>query len=99
MAAVSHGYKFGNILLNRNAYFSPLWFQVEASCQGFMDRSDMWDVLPVRISFAYDNFPEVDKADCCHCLKPIVQFSDYYRKKIVVVDEINVKIVSKKRHY
>jgi hypothetical protein len=34
MAAVSHGYKFGNILLNRNAYFSPLWFQVEASCQG-----------------------------------------------------------------
>lgn len=34
MAAVSHGYKFGNILFNWNADFSPLWFQAEASYQG-----------------------------------------------------------------
>lgn len=56
----------------------------------------MWDVLPILVSSAYDNFPEVDKAECCYCLK---------------MDEINIRnlgiseirdqgrIVSKKRHY
>nr|VDC76778.1 unnamed protein product [Brassica rapa] len=64
MAACSHGYKLGNILLNWNAYCSLLWFQVEVICQGFVDWFDKWNTFPIFITLAYDNFPEVDKDKC-----------------------------------
>ncbi|XP_056844245.1 protein DETOXIFICATION 19-like isoform X2 [Raphanus sativus] len=62
LAARRHGYKFGNILFNWNAYCSLLWFQVKVVCQGFVDWYDNWDILPMFVTHAYDSFPEVDKA-------------------------------------